>query len=133
GPQVENLVRDAGLYEGRQGRLLLQERGQVQVAVRDARLQRQGEPRRRCHVGDGLRRQGSDRRGGEEDPRAREERRQGLIAAWTYAAWTCAPSPGRSGRCTASTPGAPGARSARSSSSPAPTTSTRCSAGSRTT
>src|SRR5262249_14869609 len=36
---AENLVRDARPCPGRQGRLLLPERGQVQVEVRNARLQ----------------------------------------------------------------------------------------------
>ena len=42
----KNLVRDARVRQGRQGRLLLPERGEVQVEVRDVRLQRRGEPRR---------------------------------------------------------------------------------------
>jgi hypothetical protein len=44
-----------------------------QVAVRDARLQRRGEPRRRRHVADLLRADGADRRRGGKDRRAREE------------------------------------------------------------
>src|SRR6266516_1351665 len=40
---------------GRQGRLLLPKRAEVQNEVRDARLQRQGEPRRRRHVAGRLR------------------------------------------------------------------------------
>src|SRR6185503_5285873 len=44
GPGAENLVRDARLCEGRQGRLLLPEWSEVQVEVCDARLQRRGEP-----------------------------------------------------------------------------------------
>jgi hypothetical protein len=47
--------------------------GQVQVEVRDARLQRQGEPRRRHHVADRFRADEVDRRRREEDRRAREE------------------------------------------------------------
>ena len=35
GPLAEDLVRDARLREGRQGRLLLPERGEVQDEVRD--------------------------------------------------------------------------------------------------
>ena len=35
GPFAEDLVRDARVCEGRQGRLLLQERGEVQVEIRD--------------------------------------------------------------------------------------------------
>ena len=50
-----------------------QERGEVQLEVRDVRLQRRGEPRQRRHVADLLRAQGADRRRGEEDRRAREE------------------------------------------------------------
>ena len=39
GPRAEDLVRDARLREGRrQDRLLLQERGQVRLEVRDVRL-----------------------------------------------------------------------------------------------
>ena len=49
GPLAEDLVRDARLCQGRQGRLLLPSRAEVQVAVRDVRLQRRGEPRRRRH------------------------------------------------------------------------------------
>jgi hypothetical protein len=41
--------------------------------VRDARLQRQGEPRRRPHVADRLRAKGADRRRRGNDRRAREE------------------------------------------------------------
>ena len=51
--------------QGRQGRLLLPERAQVQRALRHARLQRRGEPGRRRHVADCLRAGGADpRRGG---------------------------------------------------------------------
>src|SRR5207253_5992901 len=59
--------------QGRQGRLLLPKRAEVQHEVRDVRLQRQGEPRRRCHVARRLRAEGVDchRRG--KDRRAREE------------------------------------------------------------
>src|SRR5881409_1957005 len=46
-PLAENLVRDARVRQGRQCRLLLPKRAQVQGEVRDLRLQRQGEPRRR--------------------------------------------------------------------------------------
>lgn len=41
--------------QGRQGRLFLPERAEVQRAVRDLRLQRQGEPRRGHDVADRLR------------------------------------------------------------------------------
>ena len=53
--------------------LLLPKRGEVQIEVRDLRLQRRGEPRRRRHVADRLRAEGVDcnRRG--KDRRAREE------------------------------------------------------------
>ena len=51
-----HVVRHAGLLEGRQGRLLLQGRRQVQGSLLDVRLQRQGEPRRRLDVADVVRR-----------------------------------------------------------------------------
>src|SRR5215203_4663487 len=72
-PLAENLVRDARVCQGRQGRLLLPKRAEVQHEVRDVQLQRRGEPRRRRHVADLLRAEGVDchRRG--EDQRAREE------------------------------------------------------------
>jgi hypothetical protein len=54
-------------------RLLLPKRAEVQNEVRDVRLQRQGEPRRRRHVADGLRAEGVDRRRRDKDRRAREE------------------------------------------------------------
>src|SRR5438093_140115 len=72
-PLAENLVRDARVCQGRQGRLLLPKRAEVQNEVRDVRLQRQGEPRRRRNVADLLRAEGADRRRREEDRRAREE------------------------------------------------------------
>jgi hypothetical protein len=40
----KTLVRDARVCQGRQGRLLLPKRGEVQVEVRDVRFQRRGEP-----------------------------------------------------------------------------------------
>ena len=46
---------------------------EVQLAVRDARLQRRREPRRRHHVADLLRADGVDRRRRGKDRRAREE------------------------------------------------------------
>src|SRR5262245_30589334 len=67
------MVRHAGVREGRQGRLLLQVRGEVQVAVRDARFQRQGEPRRRRDVADRVRAVRADGRGREADRRPRQE------------------------------------------------------------
>src|SRR3712207_6670751 len=73
-PLAEDLVRDARLrQQGRQGRLLLPERREVRREVRDARLQRRGEPRRGGHVADLLRAEGVEchRRG--KDRRAREE------------------------------------------------------------
>src|SRR5215216_4675562 len=73
-PLAENLVRDARVrQQGRQGRLLLPKRAEVQLEVRDARLQRPGEPRRRRHVAGLLRAEGVEchRRG--KDRRAREE------------------------------------------------------------
>jgi hypothetical protein len=57
----------------RQCRLFLPKCAQVQDEVRDARLQRQGEPRRRPHVADRLRAKGADRRRRGEDRRAGEE------------------------------------------------------------
>ena len=54
-PLAETLVRDARVCQGRQGRLLLPTRAEVQSEVRDVRLQRRGEPRRRRHVADRLR------------------------------------------------------------------------------
>jgi hypothetical protein len=70
---ASRLVRDARVCQGRQGRLLLHRCVQVQREVRDVRLQRLGEPRRRQHVADLLRAEGADPRRGEEDRRAREE------------------------------------------------------------
>src|SRR6266536_1656369 len=72
-PLAETLVRDARVCQGRQGRLLLPKRAEVQHQVRDVRLQRQGEPRRRRHVADRLRSDGVDRRRRGKDRRAREE------------------------------------------------------------
>ena len=71
---AEDLVRDARVCQGRQGRVLLQECGEVQIEVRHVRLRGGGEPRRRRHVADVLRTERADRRGREEDRRAREER-----------------------------------------------------------
>src|SRR5829696_7189407 len=72
-PLAENLVRDARLCQGWKGRLLLPKRAEVQLEVRDVRLQRQGEPRRGRHVADlvcaegvGCRRRGKDQRAREE-------------------------------------------------------------------
>src|SRR5438876_10568050 len=59
--------------KGRQGRLLLPMRAEVQHEVRDVRLQRQGEPRRRRPVADRLRIEAVDRRRRGKDRRAREE------------------------------------------------------------
>src|SRR6266705_798207 len=70
---AKTLVRDAGVCQGRQRRLLLPKRAEVQDEVRDVRLQRQGEPRRRRHVADRLRSDGVDRRRRGKDRRAREE------------------------------------------------------------
>ena len=52
---AEDLVRHAGLRQGRQGRALLQAGREVQGPVRDARLQRLGGARRRRDVADGVR------------------------------------------------------------------------------
>ncbi len=72
-PRAEDLVRDARLCQGRQDRLLLPTRGEVQDEVRDAGLQRQCQPRRRRPVADRLRAEGVDRRRRGEDRGAREE------------------------------------------------------------
>ena len=69
----KTLVRDARVCQGRQDRLLLPMRAEVQHEVRDARLQRHGEPRRRRHVAGRLRAEGVDRRRRGKDRRAREE------------------------------------------------------------
>ena len=69
---AEDVVRDARVCQGRQGRLLLSKRGEVQVEVRDARFQRRGEPRQRRHVADLLRADGGRPRP-EKEGRAREE------------------------------------------------------------
>jgi hypothetical protein len=73
GPLAENLVRRARVCPGWQGRLLLPKRGEVQIEVRNVRLQRHGEPRRRRHVAGLLRAEGADRRRRENDRRAREK------------------------------------------------------------
>src|SRR5205814_944386 len=53
---AEDVVRDARLCEqGREGRPLLPRRGEVQGALRDARLPGHVEPRRRLDVAGGLR------------------------------------------------------------------------------
>src|SRR5438552_17881131 len=67
------MVRDARLCQGRQGRLLLSKRAEVQDEVRDLRLQRRGEPRRRRPVAGRLRAEGVDRRRRGKDRRAGEE------------------------------------------------------------
>src|SRR6266581_5340639 len=72
-PLAENLVRDARVRQGRQCRLLLPKRAQVQGEVRHVRLQRQGEPRRRHRVAGRLRAEGADRRRRSKDRRAREK------------------------------------------------------------
>src|SRR5215218_7702448 len=72
----EDLVRDAGLRQGRQGRVLLPERRQVQGAVRDVRLQRRRQPRRRHDVADVLRAEGPDRRRRGDDRCPRAARRE---------------------------------------------------------
>src|SRR5713226_2571894 len=73
GPLAETLVRDARVCQGRQGRLLLPKRAEVQHEVRDVRLQRRGESRRRRPVAGRLRAEGVDRRRRGKDRRAREE------------------------------------------------------------
>src|SRR6185312_1557346 len=72
GARAEDVVRDARLLERRERRLLLQARGEVQVALRDARLQRQGQPRQGRDVADRLRAEEDHAGGGEEDHRPRE-------------------------------------------------------------
>src|SRR3989449_2151821 len=72
-PLAENLVRDAGVRQGRQWRLLLPKRAQVQGEIRDVRLQRQSEPRRRNRVAGRLCAEGVDRHRRGKDRRAREE------------------------------------------------------------
>ena len=62
-------------------RLLLPIRREVQDALRDAWLQRQGEPRRRAHVADRLRADEADRRRREEDRRTRQAGGQ-LTTLW---------------------------------------------------
>src|SRR5438094_3836886 len=79
-PLAENLVRDARVCQGRQGRLLLPKRAQVQLEVCDVRLQRRGEPRRRPPVAGLLRAEGVDRRRRGKDRRAREE--SGELSFW---------------------------------------------------
>src|SRR5207253_9896244 len=79
-PLADNLVRDARVCEGRQGRLLLPERAEVQNEVRDLRLQRQGKARRRHHVAERLRADEVDSRRRGKDRRAREESGAGLRA-----------------------------------------------------
>src|SRR5256884_4312678 len=72
-PLAEILVRNARVCQGRQCRLLLPKRPEVQNEVRDVRLQRQCEPRRRRHVADLIRAEGVDHRRRSKDRRAREE------------------------------------------------------------
>src|SRR5256886_9824387 len=80
-PLGETLVRDARVCQERQGRLLLPKRAEVQDEVRDVRLQRRGEPRRRRRVAHRLRAEGVDRRRRGKDRRAREESGElGLIS-----------------------------------------------------
>jgi hypothetical protein len=71
--RAENVVRHARVCQGRQGRLLLPKRAEVQNEVRDVRLQRPGEPRRRRRVADRLRAEGVDCRRRGKDCCAREE------------------------------------------------------------
>ncbi|CAA9545138.1 MAG: hypothetical protein AVDCRST_MAG73-2336, partial [uncultured Thermomicrobiales bacterium] len=73
-PLAEALVRDARVRQGRQGRLLLPGRAEVQLQVCHARLQRRREPRRRYHVADRLRADDVDRRRQGKNRRAREKR-----------------------------------------------------------
>src|SRR5438094_666257 len=73
GPLAETLVRDARVLQGREGRLLLPRRAEVQEQVRDVWLQRRGESRRRRAVAGRLRAEGVDRRHRGTHRRAREE------------------------------------------------------------
>src|SRR5437867_7504043 len=73
GPLAKTLVRDARVLQGRQGRLLLPRRAEVQEQVRDGWLQRRGESRRRRAVAGRLRAEGVDRRHRGTHRRAREE------------------------------------------------------------
>src|SRR5207245_8027346 len=73
GPLAQALVRDARVLQGRQGRLLLPRRAEVQEQVRDGWLQRRGEPRRRRPVAGRLRAQGGDGGRRRQAPRPREE------------------------------------------------------------
>ena len=59
----------SAVRQGGERRLLLPERAKVQDEVRDAWLQRKGEPRRRRHVADRLRTEGGDHRRGGKDRR----------------------------------------------------------------
>src|ERR687891_552089 len=72
-PLAEDLVRDARVCQGGQRRLLLHCCVQIQLEVRDVRLQRQREPRRRRHVADLVRAEEVDRRRRGKDQQAREE------------------------------------------------------------
>src|SRR5439155_8020577 len=72
-PLPEALVRDARVLQGRQGRLLLPRRAEVQEQVRDVRLQRRGEPRRGRPVAGRLRAEGADCGRGGTHRRAGEE------------------------------------------------------------
>src|SRR5256712_2823786 len=86
-PLAETLVRDARVYQGRQGRLLLPKRAEVQDEVRDVRLQRRGEPRRKRHVAGRLRAEGADCRRRGKDRRAREEGGELRTELGTEPAW----------------------------------------------
>src|SRR3989454_4387299 len=87
GPLAETLVRDARVCQGRQGRLLLPKRAEVQDEVRDVRLQRRGEPRRRRHVAGRLRAEGVDCRRRGKDRGAREESGELRTELGTEPAW----------------------------------------------
>ena len=66
-------VEERAAMRERAHELKRSERGEVQDEVRDARLQRSGEPRRGTHVPYLLRAEGADRRRGGKDRRAGEE------------------------------------------------------------
>src|SRR5437867_2808144 len=100
---AEDLVRDARVCQGRRGRLLLPTRAEVQNEVRDARLQRRREPRRRRLVAGRLRAEGVDCHGRGKDQRAREESgelRPGIWGVFRCMVYPCVTraDPRRSGR-----------------------------------
>src|SRR2546429_4302932 len=98
GPVAKNVVWDARVRQGRQGRLLLPKRSEVQDQVRDVRLQRRGAPRRRHHVAERLRSDGVDRRRRGKDRRAPEESGE-LRTDRASPSWRLEPDPADCGGC----------------------------------